>query len=53
MDISCNENMLSTDEKKADRIGTLENSLDLDIKNCFKGARIEKNGNVVNQFMSC
>ncbi len=53
MDISCNENMLSTEEKKADRKGTLENSLDPDIKNCFKGARIEKNGNVVNQLMSC
>ncbi len=53
VDISCNENMLSTKEKKTDRIGTLENSLDPDIKNCFKGARIERNGNVVNQFMSC
>jgi len=53
VDISCNENMMSAEEKKADRIGTLENSLDPDIKNCFKGARIEKNGNVVNQFMSC
>jgi hypothetical protein len=53
VDISCNENVMSAEEKKADRIGTLENSLDPDIKNCFKGARIEKNGNVVNQFMSC
>jgi hypothetical protein len=53
VDISCNEKMMSTEEKKTDRIGTLENSLDPDIKNCFKGARIEKNGNVVNQFMSC
>jgi hypothetical protein len=40
VDISCNEKMMSTEEKKTDRIGTLENSLDPDIKNCFKGAQV-------------
>jgi hypothetical protein len=42
MDISCNENMLSSEKKKADRIGTLENSLDPDIQNCFKVPELRK-----------
>jgi hypothetical protein len=53
VDISCNENMLGTETKKWDRIGTLEKQLDPEIKDCFKGARIEKNGVTVNQFFSC
>jgi hypothetical protein len=53
VDISCNENMLSTETKKWDRIGTLDKQLDDEIKDCFKGARIEKNGVTVNQFLSC
>ena len=42
VDISCNENMLGTETKKWDRIGTLDKQLDDEIKDCFKGARIEK-----------
>ena len=53
IDISCNENMLVTETKKWDRIGTLDKQLDDEIKDCFKGARIEKNGVTVNQFLSC
>ena len=53
VDISCNENMLITETKKLDRIGTLDKQLDDEIKDCFKGARIEKNGVTVNQFLSC
>jgi hypothetical protein len=53
VDISCNENMLGTETKKWDRIGTLDKQLDPEIKECFKGARIEKNGVTVNQFLSC
>ena len=53
VDISCNENMLGTETKKWDRIGTLDKQLDPEIKDCFKGARIEKNGVTVNQFLSC
>jgi len=53
VDISCNENMLGTETKKWDRIGTLDKQLDSEIKECFKGARIEKNGVTVNQFLSC
>jgi hypothetical protein len=53
VDISCNENMLGTETKKWDRIGTLDKQLDDEIKDCFKGARIEKNGVTVNQFLSC
>ncbi len=41
VDISCNENMLGTETKKCDRIGTLDKQLDSEIKDCFKGARIE------------
>jgi hypothetical protein len=53
VDISCNENMLSTETKKWDWIGTLDKQLDSEIKDYFKGARIEKNGVTVNQFLSC
>jgi hypothetical protein len=45
--------MLGTETKKWDRIGTLDKQLDSEIKECFKGARIEKNGVTVNQFLSC
>jgi len=52
VDISCNENMLGTETKKWDRIGTLDKQLDSEIKDYFK-ERIEKNGVTVNQFLSC
>jgi hypothetical protein len=52
-DISCNANALSTEKKKGFRVGTMDRGLDSDILNCFKGVRIEKNGNLVNQFLSC
>ena len=52
VDISCNENAMSIQKKKGDRVGSFDNSLDDDIKDCFKGARIEKNGITVNQFIS-
>jgi hypothetical protein len=45
--------MLGTETKRWDRIGTLDKQLDPEIKDCFKGARIEKNGVTVNQFLSC
>ncbi len=52
VDISCNENALSSEKKKGNRVGTMDRCLDPDVKNCFKGARIEKNGNIVNQYLS-
>ncbi len=52
-DISCNENVSSTSQKKVDRVGSMDKSLDGSVGNCFKGARIEKSGVLVNQFMTC
>jgi hypothetical protein len=52
-DITCNENALTTERKKGYRVGTMDKNLNHDVANSFKGARIEKNGNLVNQFLSC
>ncbi len=53
VDISCNENALNSEKKKGNREETMDRCLDTDVKNCFKGARIEKNGSIVNQYLSC
>jgi hypothetical protein len=52
-DISCNENALITERKKGYRVGSMDKNLNNEILNCFKGVRIEKNGNLVNQYLSC
>ncbi len=52
-DISCNENVSSTSQKKVDRVGSMDKSIDGSVGNCFKGTRIEKNGVLVNQFLTC
>jgi hypothetical protein len=52
-DISCNENALITEKKKGYRVGSMDKNLNNEILNCFKGVRIEKNGNLVNQYLSC
>ncbi len=52
-DISCNENALITEKKKGYRVGSMDKNLNNEIMNCFKGVRIEKNGNLVNQYLSC
>jgi ATP-dependent 26S proteasome regulatory subunit len=51
-DISCNENALVTEKKKGYRVGSMDKNLNNEILNCFKGVRIEKNGNLVNQYLS-
>jgi hypothetical protein len=48
-DISCNENALVTEKKRGYRVGTMDKNINNEINNCFKGVRIEKNGNLVNQ----
>jgi hypothetical protein len=50
--ISCNSNALSTEKKKGFRVGAMDKNLGNEILDCFKGARIEQNGNLVNQFLS-
>jgi hypothetical protein len=52
-EISCNENVSTSTQKKGDRVGSMENSGDGSVGDCFKGARIEKNGVLVNQYVSC
>ena len=52
-DISCNENALVTEKKRGFRVGTMDKNINNEINNCFKGVRIEKNGNLVNQYLSC
>jgi hypothetical protein len=51
-DISCNSNALSTVKKKGFRVGAMDKNLGNEVLDCFKGARIEQNGNLVNQFLS-
>jgi hypothetical protein len=51
-DISCNSNALSTEKKKGFRVGAMDKNLGNEVMDCFKGARIEQNGNLVNQFLS-
>jgi hypothetical protein len=51
--ISCNENTLVTERKKGYRVGSMNKNINNEILNCFKGVRIEKNGNLVNQYLSC
>ena len=51
--ISCNENAMQTEQKTGDKVGSMDIALDRDIEGCFKGSRIEKNGILVNQFLSC
>jgi hypothetical protein len=51
-DISCNSNALSTEKKKGFRVGSMDKNLGNEVLDCFKGARIEQNGNLVNQFLS-
>ncbi len=41
-EISCNENVSTSTQKKGDRVGSMENSGDGSVGDCFKGARIEK-----------
>ncbi len=52
-EISCNENVSTSTQKKGDRVGSMEYSGDGSVGDCFKGARIEKNGVLVNQYVSC
>ena len=52
VDITCNADALSSKKMKGLRVGSMEKSLDKDIELCFKGVRIEKNGNLVNQYLS-
>jgi hypothetical protein len=51
--ISCNENAMQIEQKTGDKVGSMDIALDRDIEGCFKGSRIEKNGILVNQFLSC
>jgi hypothetical protein len=51
-DISCNSNALSSEKKKGYRVGSMDKNLGTDISDCFKGVRIEQNGNLVNQYLS-
>jgi hypothetical protein len=51
-DISCNENATKSEQKTGDKIGSMDIAIDRDIEGCFKGSRIEKNGVLVNQFLS-
>ncbi len=51
--ISCNENAMQIEQKTGDKVGSMDIAfLDMDIEGCFKGSRIEKNGILVNQFLS-
>jgi hypothetical protein len=43
---------LVTEKKKGYRVGSMDKNLNNEILNCFKGVRIEKNGNLVNQYLS-
>jgi hypothetical protein len=52
-DISCNENAMVSSTLGGDRVGSMDRGIDKSIENCFKGARIEKNGVLVNQYLSC
>jgi hypothetical protein len=51
--ISCNENAMQIEQKTGDKVGSMDIALERDIEGCFKGSRIEKNGILVNQFLSC
>jgi hypothetical protein len=51
-DISCNENATKSEQKTGDKVGSMDIAIDRDIEGCFKGSRIEKNGVLVNQFLS-
>jgi hypothetical protein len=53
VDISCNENAMVSSTLGGDRVGSMDKGVDKSIENCFKGARIEKNGVLVNQYLSC
>jgi hypothetical protein len=53
MDITCNSTSRKTEKKKAEKVGSMDQAMDNDIKQCFHGARIEKSGIPVYQFMSC
>jgi hypothetical protein len=53
VDISCNENAMVSSTVGGDRVGSMDRGIDKSIENCFKGARIEKNGVLVNQYLSC
>ncbi len=53
VDISCNENAMVSSTIGGDRVGSMDKGIDKSIENCFKGARIEKNGVLVNQYLSC
>jgi hypothetical protein len=44
---------LVTEKKRGFRVGTMDKNINNEINNCFKGVRIEKNGNLVNQYLSC
>ncbi len=46
-DISCNENATKSEQKTGDKVGSMDIAIDRDIKGCFKGSRIEKNGVLV------
>ena len=50
--ISCNEKAMQIEQKTGDKVGSMDIALDRDIEGCFKGSRIEKNGILVNQFLS-
>ncbi len=51
-DISCNENATKSEQKTGDKVGSMDIAIDRDIEGCFKGSRIEKNGVLVNQYLS-
>ncbi len=53
VDISCNENSLVSSSVGGDKVGSMDRGVNNSIENCFKGARIEKNGVLVNQYLSC
>ena len=53
VDISCSENAMVSSTLGGDRVGSMDRGVDKSIENCFKGARIEKNGVLVNQYLSC
>ena len=53
VDISCNENAMVSSTIGGDRVGSMDKGIDKSIENCFNGARIEKNGVLVNQYLSC
>ncbi len=53
VDISCNENSMVSSSVGGDKVGSMDRGVNNSIENCFKGARIEKNGVLVNQYLSC